>query len=118
MTQAIYIPPAPAIIPAATWLHPNTVASYSDIEELPYPLKAMETVMVFIDNNGNITHLNGPQAGIEGVYFYENLQGEQHLFFEQVTVEGAYMLGGLIDRVNYLIRRINFRVFIGSPGMN
>jgi hypothetical protein len=28
------------------------------------------------------------------------------------------MLGGLIDRVNYLIRRINFRVFIGSPGMN
>jgi hypothetical protein len=56
MTQAIYIPPAPAIIPAATWLHPNTVASYSDIEELPYPLQAMETVMVFIDNNGNITH--------------------------------------------------------------
>jgi hypothetical protein len=118
VTQAIYIPPAPALVPAPSYLQPETVATYSDIEELPYPLQAMETVMVFIDFNGNIFHLNGPQAGKEGVVFYENLQGEHHLFFEQVTVEGAYMLGGIIDRVNYAIRKINFRVYIGSPGMN
>ena len=118
MTQAIYIPPAPALVPAPSYLQPETVATYSDIEELPYPLQAMETVMVFISNTGNIFHLNGPQAGKEGVVFYENLQGEHHVFFEQVTVEGAYMLGGIIDRVNYTIRKINFRVFIGSPGMN
>lgn len=118
MTQAIYVPSAPALVPAPSYISPDTVATYSDIEELPYPLQAMETVMIFIDSNGNIFHLNGPQAGKEGVVFYENLQGEQHLFFEQVTVEGAYMFGGIIDRVNYLIRRINFRVFVGAPGMN
>lgn len=118
MTQAIFIPPAPAIIPAASWTGPEVIATYRDIEDLPYPLQAMETVMVFIDYSGNVTHLNGPQAGKEGVVFYENLQGEQHVFFEQVTVEGAYMLGGLIDRVNYHIRKIDFRIFIGSPGMN
>lgn len=118
MTQAIPIPSAPAIIPVAQYLTPEVLAQYQSIEDLPYPLQAMETVMVFIDSNGNIFHLNGPQAGKEGVKFYENLKGEHHLFFEQVTVEGAYMLGGLIDRTNYLIRKINFRVHIGSPGMN
>lgn len=118
MTQAIAIPTAPAIIPAAQWVTPDVLAQYQTIEDLPYPLQAMETIMVFIDNNGNVFHLNGPLAGTEGVTFYENLKGEHHLFFEQVTVEGAYMLGGLIDRTNYLIRKINFRVHIGNPGMN
>lgn len=118
MTQAIPIPNAPAIIPAAAYITPQVVASYQSIDEVPYPLQAMETVMVYIGPSGNIYHLNGPQAGREGVVFYENLQGEHHLWFDQVTVEGAYMLGGLIDRANYTIRKINFRVFIGAPGMN
>lgn len=118
MTQAISIPAGPALVPTATYLQPEIIATYETIEDLPYQLQAMETVMVFIANNGNIFHLNGPLCGQEGVSFYENMQGEHHLFFEQVTVEGAYMLGGLIDRTNYPIRKINFRVFIGSPGMN
>jgi hypothetical protein len=118
MTQAIPIPTSPAIIPVAKYVTPEKLAEYQSIEDVPYPLQAMETVMVYIDSNGNVFHLNGPLAGAEGVSFYENLQGEHHLFFEQVTVEGAYMLGGLIDRTNYLIRKISMRVFIGSPGMS
>lgn len=118
MTSSLLIPTAPAFPSAAQYVTPDVMAQYQTLEDLPYPLQAMETVMVFIDSNGNIFHLNGPLAGKEGVKFYENLKGEHHLFFEQVTVEGAYMLGGIIDRTNYLIRKINFRVHIGAPGMN
>jgi hypothetical protein len=118
VTQAIPIPSAPSIIPVAQMVTPEMLAQFETIEDVPYQLQAMETVAVFLDSNGNIFHLNGPQAGKEGVKFYENLKGEHHVFFEQVTVEGAYMLGGIIDRVNYLMRRINFRVHIGMPGMN
>jgi hypothetical protein len=78
----------------------------------------METVVVYIDADGNVTHLNGPLAGQEGVRLYQNLQGEQHLFFEQVVTESAYQFGATIERVNYLARKINLRVFIGRPGMN
>jgi hypothetical protein len=108
----------PAIIPTATYLTPTVLASYQSIDDVPYVLQAMETVMVFIDFNGNIFHLNGPQAGKEGVYFYENLQGEQHLPFEQVTSESAWTWGADIERQDYLCHKINLRVFIGGPGMN
>jgi hypothetical protein len=118
MTQAIQIPSMPAIIPVATFIKPSVVQTFQNIEDVPFPLQALQTVMMYIDNNGNVFHLNGPQAGREGVVFYENLQGEQHLFFEQVTAEPVYGVGGLIDRQNYQIRKINFRVFIGAPGMN
>jgi hypothetical protein len=118
MTQAFRIPSMPAIIPAATYLTPQVVSTYQTIEDVPYILQAMETVMVFIDFQGNIFHLNGPHAGQEGVYFYENLQGEQHLPFEQVTVESAWMWGSIIQRQNYMCHKINFRVFIGGPSMN
>jgi hypothetical protein len=118
MTQAFQIPSMPAIIPTATYLTPQTVASYQSIDDVPYILQAMETVMVYIDSNGNIFHLNGPQAGQEGVYFYENLQGEQHLPFEQVTIESAWMWGSIIQRQDYQCHKINFRVFIGGPAMN
>lgn len=116
--MTLTIPSVPALVPAAMYIEPEVLATFESIEDVPYQLQAMETVMVFIANNGNIFHLNGPMVGTEGVSFYENMQGEHHLFFEQVTVEGAYMLGGLIDRTNYPIRKINFRVFIGAPGMN
>lgn len=118
MTQAIHIPPAPAIIPAATYLRPEVLATYETIDDVPYKLQAMETVMIYIDRQGNVTHLNGPKAGDEGVRFHENLQGEQHLPFEQVVTEGAYQFGATIERVNYLARKINLRVYIGRPGMN
>lgn len=118
MTSAIDIPSAPFKIPAADYLRPEVLATYQHIEDVPYPLQAMETVMVYIDYYGNVTHLNGPNAGREGVRFHQNLQGEQHLFFEQVVTESAYQFGATIERVNYLARKINLRVFIGRPGMN
>lgn len=111
-------PDVPAIIPAAQYVTPEVMATYRTIDDVPYKLQAMETVMVFIDSNGNIFNLNGPLAGREGVRLWENLQGEHHLWFEQVVVEGAYQRGGIIDRTNYLTRKINLRVIIGNPGMN
>lgn len=118
MTSPVPIPSSPAIIPAAQYTSPQIIATYQTLDSVPYQLQAMETVMVYIDANGNIFHLNGPLAGREGVRFWENLQGEQHVTFRQVTIEGAYQHGGIIDRVVYGIREISFRVFIGSPGMN
>jgi hypothetical protein len=119
VTQAIPIPSTPWInIPAADYLRPEVLATYEHIEDVPYPLQAMETVMVFIDFQGNVFHLNGPNAGREGVRFHQNLQGEHHLFFEQVVTESAYQFGATIERVNYLARKINLRVYIGRPGMN
>jgi hypothetical protein len=119
MTSAIPIPTAPLVhIPAATYLRPEVIETYQSMDHVPYPLQAMETVMVFIDYAGNVFHLNGPNAGREGVRFHKNLQGEQHLFFEQVVTESAYQFGATIERVNYLARKINLRVFIGRPGMN
>lgn len=119
MTMAIPIPTQPLIhIPSATYLRPEILATYEHIEDVPYPLQAMETVMVYMDMAGNVFHLNGPLAGREGVRFHENLQGEHHLWFEQVTTESAYQFGATIERVNYLARKINLRVFIGRPGMN
>jgi hypothetical protein len=119
MTQAIPIPTAPLLkIPAADYLRPEVIATYQDIYDVPYPLQAMETVMVYVAANGDVTHLNGPNAGREGVRFHQNLQGEHHLPFEQVVTESAYQFGATIERVNYLARKINFRVYIGRPGMN
>lgn len=119
MTSAIPIPSAPYLnIPAADYLRPEVLATYEHIEDVPYPLQAMETVMVFISADGEVTHLNGPNTGREGVRFHQNLQGEHHLFFEQVVTESAYQFGATIERVNYLARKINMRVFIGRPGMN
>jgi hypothetical protein len=119
VTQAIPIPSQPYLnIPSADYLRPEVLETYEHIEDVPYPLQAMETVMVYIDNSGNVFHLNGPFAGREGVRLHQNIQGEHHLFFEQVTTESAYQFGSTIERVNYLARKINLRVFIGAPGMN
>lgn len=119
MTSAIPIPPAPYLkIPAADYLRPEILATYEHIEDVPYPLQAMETVMVYISSSGEVFHLNGPGAGTEGVVLHQNIQGEQHMPFEQVVTEGAYQFGATIERVNYLARKINLRVFIGRPGMN
>lgn len=118
MTQVFQVPASPAIIPAAQYVRPEVLATYEHIEDLPYVLQAMETVMVFIDNAGNIFHLTGPQEGTEGVRLGVQIQGEQHWPFEQVISESAYQLGATIERTNFLMRKINFRVLIGAPGMN
>lgn len=118
MTQAISIPSKPVFAQAASYVRPEVLASYENIEALPYRLQAMDTIIMFIAANGDITHLNGPLAGQEGVKLALNIQGEQHLFFEQVVTESAYQFGGTIERVNYLVRKINLRVLIGNEGYN
>lgn len=87
-------------------------ASYTRLEQFPEFLAGLQTQVVYIDPNSNIFHLNGPLAGWEGVTFGETIQGEQHPFFEQVLIEGAFQLGATIQRTNTNYRRINFRVQI------
>lgn len=87
-------------------------AAYTKLEQFPEYLAALSTVVMYIDPSGNLFHLNGPLAGWEGVTFGETLQGEQHLPFSQVLIEGAFQLGATIQRTNVDYRRINFRVKI------
>lgn len=119
MTQAIPIPSEPYLnIPAADYMRPEVLATYERLSDFDYNLQAMDTVVVHVAANGDVTHLNGPNAGREGVRLHTNLQGEQHLFFEQVVTESAYQFGATIERVNYLARKINFRIYVGREGMN
>lgn len=119
MTQAIDIPAAPAIIPAAQYISPELLATYETMEDLPYRLQGMETKMVFIGyTSGNLYHLTGPLGGQEGTRLYQNIQGDYHFPFEQVVIKSAWQFGEIIQRTNYLARRINLRVVIGAPGMN
>jgi hypothetical protein len=110
-------------IPIGGWNSASRVTSeqlaeYSTWERIPRYLRSEDTKMIYIDPYGNVTHLNGPHAGAEGVSMYQNLQGEQHLPIEQVLTESAYQLGATIERVNILKRIIDFRIFVGRPGMN
>lgn len=112
-------PVAPVIIRSAQWLRPELLATYEHIEDIePQRLQAMETVMIYVDPKGNLTTLNGPGAGEQGVQLYQTISGEQHYPFEQVVTESAYQLGATIERTNILKRLINFRIYIGRPGMN
>jgi len=119
MTQAIPIPSQPYFFQAsARYMRPEELSTYQTIEDLPFDLQAMGTVVVHIDFHGNVTHLQGPRAGTEGVKLGLTLQGEQHYPHEQVITESAYQLGATIERTNILKRIINGRVVIGGPGMN
>jgi hypothetical protein len=102
----------------AAYMTEQQLASYTSLEAFPEYLAAMQTVIVYIDPNSNVFHLNGALAGMEGVRLGEQMQGEQHIPFEQVLIEGAFQLGATIQRTNITKRQINFRVTIGGPGMN
>lgn len=90
------------------------LASYTTLEQFPPYLNALQTAVIYIDPNGNTFHLNGPLAGWEGVQFGETIQGEQHLPFEQVLIEGAFQQGATLQRTNVNRRLINFRVQIAG----
>jgi hypothetical protein len=102
----------------ASYLTEQQLAGYQTLESFPEYLAALNTVMVYIDPNSNTFHLNGPLAGREGVRIGEQMQGEQHIPFTQVLIEGAFQKGATIQRTNVEKRLINFRVQIGGPGMN
>jgi hypothetical protein len=88
--------------------------SYTTLEQYPEYLAGLQTQLIYIDPNSNVFHLNGPLAGWEGVQLGPTIQGEQHIPFEQVLIEGAFQLGATIQRTNVNKRLINFRVQIAG----
>lgn len=98
----------------AGWIDPVTLGTYHNFYSIPYPWQGLDTTIVHIAPNGNVTHLNGPGAGQEGVVLSLLLQGEQHLPFEQVIMESAFQWGSTIERTNYPQRMINMRIQIGG----
>lgn len=96
------------------YLNPTVLAAYEDFYSISPQLQGLATHVVYIDPNSNMFHLNGPLAGAEGVRLGQQLQGEQHLPFEQVLTESAYQFGATIERTNYTKRLINMRVTIGG----
>lgn len=91
---------------------------YSSFERFPPHLRSDDITMIYIDPHGNTFHLAGPHAGLEGVVLHQNIQGDYHLPFEQVITESAYQLGATIERQVITKRVIDFRIYIGRPGMN
>lgn len=96
----------------AQYMTPATLASYQNFSNIPLALRGLDTTIIYLAPNGNITHLSGSNAGQEGIYLYQNLQGEQQLPFEQVVLESAFQWGATIQRTNYLKRLINLRIAV------
>lgn len=88
--------------------------SYDTLEQYPEYLAGLQTQVIYIDPNSNVFHLNGPLAGWEGVQLGPTIQGEQHIPFEQVLIEGAFQAGATVQRTNINKRLINFRVQIAG----
>lgn len=99
----------------AQYMDAGQLANYANFYGIPQPLQGLDTTMVHLAPNGNLTHLSGINAGQEGVFLYQNLQGEHQLPFEQVVTESAFQWGATIQRTNYNKRLINFRVAIVAP---
>ena len=102
----------------ASYTTSQQLASYTKLEQFPEFLAARNTVLVYIDPNNNIFHLSGALEGMEGVRLGETLQGERHIPFEQVLIEGAFQRGATVQRTNISKRLINFRIMIGGTGFN
>jgi hypothetical protein len=92
-----------------------TLANYQNFYGIPLALKGLDTTVVHLAPNGSLTHLSGSNAGQEGVFLYQNLQGEHQLPFQQVITESAFQWGSTIQRTNYNQRLINLRVAIVAP---
>jgi hypothetical protein len=102
----------------AGYIFPAVLSTYQDFYSVPPQLQALATQMIYIAPSGQAFHLAGANAGSEGVTLGQQLQGEQHLPFEQVTLEGAYQFGATIERQNYPKRLINLRVVIGGENFS
>jgi hypothetical protein len=102
----------------ASYMTEQQLASYQTLGQFPEYLAAQGTVVTYIDPNDNVFHLNGTFAGMEGVRIGETLQGEQHVPFNQVLIEGAFQTGATIQRTNIEKRLINLRITIGGTGFN
>lgn len=113
-----YIAPIVPLGNTAGVLSDLELGTYTNFYSAPYPLQGLDTTMVHIAPNGNVTHLSGVGKGQEGVQLAQVMQGEQQLPFEQVLTESAYQWGATIERTNYPKRLINFRVVIGGENFS
>jgi hypothetical protein len=112
-----YIAPIVPLGNTAGVLSDAALATYANFFQSPYPLQGLQTTMVHLAPNGNVTHLSGVGKGQEGVWAGQTLQGEQMLPFEQVITESAYQWGATIERTNYPKRLINFRIIISGQNL-
>ena len=96
---------------AAHW--PTINREPIDFERLPPRLKGMGTQVVYLSPAGQIFHLAGPKAGLEGVSLSSQLLGDQQWPFDVVLQESAYMMGASIQKVNINKRMFNLGVVIG-----
>ena len=102
----------------SSYTRAQQLAAYTSIDQFPEILAAQSTVVLYLDPNYNAFHLRGPLEGWEGVRLGQQLQGEQHIPFDQVLLESAFLNGAIWNRSNVNKREINFRVTIGGTGMN
>ena len=102
----------------ARYQPPMEIATYQTIDALPERLAAQQTMIIYISPDGDVTHLNGPLAGQEGVSMGPTVQGDRHLPVHQIVTESAWQMGGTVERQVYDSRKINFRVTVGGEGFN
>lgn len=100
------------LVNTAQYLTPTQLAMLENFNALPYAVQGRDTQIVHLAPNGNVTHLHGTGMGQEGVALYQQLQGEQHLPFDQVLSESAFQWGATIERTIYPKRVLNLRVAI------
>lgn len=99
----------------AQYMNAALLSTYQNFSSVPEPLQGLDTTIIHMAPNGQITHLAGTGQGQEGVYLAQQVQGEQQLPFEQVVAESAFMWGAVIERTNYPKRLINMRIIIYGP---
>jgi hypothetical protein len=102
----------------ARYITPLEISTFQTIEALPERLSAQQTMVIFIDPDGHVTHLNGPLAGQEGVRLGPTIQGDRFLPMHQIVTESAWQMGATVERQVYDKRQINFRITIGGTGFN
>lgn len=102
----------------ASYTKAQQLSAFTTLEQFGPQLAALDTVILYIDPNKNVFHLNGPRAGKEGVVLGPQIQGEQHIPFTQVLIRGAFQIGATIQRTNYDERLINFRIQVGGNGFS
>ena len=80
---------------------------------LPMQYQNEETVFVILDQNGRLWDMAGVKAGRQGAQFGENMKGMYHSPFSGKWFEGAYQIGGSLQRIDYPKREIHVGVIIG-----
>jgi hypothetical protein len=97
----------PPVLPPfnETWTNWNLIPDAYTMEE---------TIFVLLDQNGKKWDLNGPRAGRQGAQFGENITGMFQTPFTGKWSEGAYQIGGTLERIDYPKREIQCQIILGK----